>query len=138
MNRKQLVITITMLEAGERAMALCRETGEHSPRTACHAIFQAMLAASDWSPLVRVRPLAKPKITKPTHPLDWYDGKSVGPFTWYGFHPRTGFHYLKQSDPEKWIRLTDKQWKNDDLTFALEHYWYSIPALTARNAMRIK
>lgn len=138
-NRKQLTITIAMLEAGERAMALCRETGGHTPRTACHAIFQAMLAVSDWSPVIRVRPGDRRTPARAaSHPLEHYHGKTIGRFTWYGFHAKSGLHYLRSDYPEKWIRLTDEQWEKDDLPFALSHSWYSVPGSTAHAAMGVK
>lgn len=132
-NRKQLTITIAMLEAGERAMALCRDTGGHTPRTACHAIFQAMLAVSEWSPAIRIRPGDRRKPSRAAfHPLEWYHGKTLGLYHWHAFHAASGLHYLKTPDyPEKWIRLTDAQWEKEDVLFGLERGWFYVPGHTA-------
>lgn len=132
-NRKQLTITVAMLEAGERAMALCRDTGGHTPRTACHAIFQAMLAVSEWSPAIRIRPGDRRNVARAAaHPLEWYPGKTLGPYHWHAFHAASGLHFLKTIDfPEKWIRLSDFQWEKADVLTGLERGWFYVPGHTA-------
>jgi hypothetical protein len=138
MNRKQLTITVAMLDAGAAAMELCRKTGGHTPRTACHTIFQAMLAVSEWSPAIRTRPAAKRREQSLAHPLEWYRDRTIGPFAWYGYHSKSNYHYLRQADPEKWIRLKDDQWNNPYYEQGIEHGWYWVSTATARAAMGVK
>jgi hypothetical protein len=138
MNRKQLTITVSMLNAGAAAMELCRKTGGHTPHTACHAIFQSMLAVSDWSPAIRTRPAAKTRTQALEHPLEWYRDQTIGPFAWYGYHAKTNYHYLRQTDPEKWIRLKDEQWHYAHRDKGLDLGWYWTSTSVARAAMGVK
>jgi hypothetical protein len=137
MNRAKLHITIKMIDAGVDALKVCHAAGGYTPRSICQVVFQAMIAESTWSPAVRKRPGRTPssappsqyghrRPTEPAHPLKSYEGRTAGPYVWQAFHARTGYHYLRQPEPEKWIRLTDADWEADNLAFALEHLWYSV------------
>lgn len=138
-NRKSLTITVAMLDAGERAMLLCRDAGGHTPRSACHAIFQAMLAVSEWSPAIRVRPGDKRTPDRAAaHPLEWYAGKTLGPYVWEGFHAKSGLHYLRRIDPEKWIRLTDVQWERADALDNLQKALFYVSTQLARNTLGLR
>jgi hypothetical protein len=54
-DNRYFSITASMLNAGVASMDDCRRAGGHTPRTACHAIFRAMLNAADVHPGIRVK-----------------------------------------------------------------------------------
>lgn len=83
--------------------------------------------------IIKTAPMTAPHV--PLFPLASYAGKTIGPYTWYAFDPASGLHYLRTPYPEKWIRLTDKQWQKDNHEFALAHFWYDVPGDVAHRAV---
>jgi hypothetical protein len=76
--KRYFTITNSMLAAGEAAMRNCREAGGHTPRTACQAIFQAMLNAADSHPGAVYRPNTHGNVWARYPQIDiWLDGKRL-------------------------------------------------------------
>jgi hypothetical protein len=124
-----------MLDAGANTLEQCRELG-HDARTTAHVVFTAMLAKSDWSPALRTRKRRKP----PSRPemrysRDHYRNLVVGPFIWYDFDGRMNYHYFRQDNPERWVRMAEDAWKDPDVLLNIARGHHYVSSRVARNAV---
>jgi hypothetical protein len=126
-------ITPEMVKAGADAMEQCRAAGGHTPRSACQAIFTAMLNAADsvpgadirksfaWSPhdkrrtfeihngkTVRGVITSRPPLERP---LTAYRDLRIADYIWQGYHFQYRKHcFLLDGSDRDWIWLFEADW----------------------------
>lgn len=150
--KKVYHVTAAMLDAGEAALREAHRLANHTPRSLCHYLFHAMLNAATIHPGLGIRrgyhPDGSPngryerrapaggKLSRPdlTVAPETYEGRQLGPYTWYAFDRAQRWHYFK-NDRDKFLRMVESDWLAPNIMERVERGDFHVRYETAWNAV---